>query len=501
MDQVVDYAMNPEVFRKLIEERALTEDVMDVHMINTIREDMERIEAHKLQPHFIESFFVEAFTRLGGKIRKREKCRYEITSVPYAVRNRDMQIGYGEHVLNRYERICFDKEFCNLSGLPQAALICPGHPLLDAVIDLVRERSVDVMKRGAIFIDDNDYSKNARLLFYIEDAIQDGVFLKNGSRRTISKHVHFVEIREDGTAGSGGYAPYLDYRAPDETESAAILDWMRQQGWLTHDVENMAKGYAIQHLIPSHFSEVKTRKEKLLDKTAKAVKNRLTVEIQYWDFRAAELAQKEAAGKTNAKLNSKLAQRRAEELEMRMHNRLAEIEKEKQISPMPPVVTGGALVIPKGLLHQLMHTEEPGLFGQADRQSVEYAAMNAVIEIERQLGFKPSDVSAAKCGYDVESLIPEDMRQRLNAYALRLIEVKGRAKGATTVTISRNEMATGLNKADQFILAIVEVDGSRTKTVYLKNPFKGMDEPTFAEVSRVFNIADLIKNAEIVYQK
>ena len=148
-----------------------------------------------------------------------------------------------------------------------------------------------------------------------------------------------------------------------------------------------------------------------------------------------------------------------------------------------------------------MHIEEPGLFGQADRQSVEYAAMNAVIEIERQLGFKPSDVSAAKCGYDVESLIPEDMRQRLNAYALRLIEVKGRAKGATTVTISRNEIATGLNKADQFILAIVEVDGSRTKTVYLKNPFKGMDEPAFAEVSRIFNIADLIRNAEIVYQK
>lgn len=501
MDQVVDYAMNPEVFRKLIEERALTEDVMDVHMINTIREDMERIEAHKLQPHFIESFFVEAFTRLGGKIRKREKGRYEITSVPYAVRNRDIQIGYGEHVLNRYERVCFDKEFCNLSGLPQAALICPGHPLLNAVIDLVRERSVDVMKRGAIFIDDDDYSKNARLLFYIEDAIQDGVFLKNGNRRTISKHIHFVEIREDGTAGSGGYAPYLDYRVPDEAEAVAILDWMKQQEWLTHDVENKAKVYAIQHLIPSHFSEVKTRKEKLLDKTAKAVKHRLTAEIQYWDFRAVELAQKEAAGKTNAKLNSKLAQRRAEELEMRMHNRLAEIEKEKQISPMPPVVTGGALVIPKGLLHQLMYTEEPGVLGQADRQSVEYAAMNAVIEIEKQLGFKPSDVSAAKCGYDVESLIPEDMRQRLDAYALRLIEVKGRAKGAKTVTISRNEMATGLNKADQFILAIVEVDGARTKTIYLKNPFKGMDEPTFAEVSRIFDIADLIKNSEIVYQK
>ena len=501
MDQVVDFAMNPDAFRKLIEERALTEDVMDVHMVNAIREDMERIEAHKLQPHFIEAFFVEAFTSVGGKVRKRENGRYEITSVPYAVRSRDMQIGFGEHVLNRYERVCFDKEFCNMPGLPQAALICPGHPLLEAVIDLVRERNVDVMKRGAIFIDDDDYSDKAKLLFYIEDAIQDGVFLTNGNRRVISKHVHFVEIQEDGSAGSGGYAPYLDYRAADESEESAIRNWMQTQGWLTNSVENLAKSYAIQKLIPPHIAEVKGRKEKLLDKTAKAVKDRMTAEIQYWDFRAADLAQKEAAGKSNAKLNSKLAQRRAEDLELRMQTRLAEIEKERQISPMPPIITGGALVIPKGLLHKLMHTQEVDDFGHGDRQTVEYAAMNAVIQIEKQMGYRPSDVSAAKCGYDVESFVPENMRQRLEAYALRLIEVKGRAKGATTVTISKNEILTGLNKIDEFILAIVEVDGANTKTIYLKNPFKGMDKPAFAEVSRNFNIMDLINNAEIIYQE
>ena len=120
LDQVVDASMNPEVFRKLLEEKALTEDVMDVHQVMKIREDMERLEAHKLQPHFIEAFFVEAFRSLGGKIRKRENDRYEITSVPYSVRNRDMQIGFGEHVLNRYERVCFDKKFCNIPGQPTA---------------------------------------------------------------------------------------------------------------------------------------------------------------------------------------------------------------------------------------------------------------------------------------------------------------------------------------------------------------------------------------------
>lgn len=501
MNQVVDFAMNPEAFRKLLEERALTEDVMDVHMVNAIREDMERMEAHKLQPHFIEAFFVEAFTSVGGKIRKRENGRYEISFVPYVVRSRDMQIGYGEHVLNRYERICFDKEFCNIPGRPQASLVCPGHPLLEAVIDLVRERNVDVMKRGTIFIDDSDYSEKAKLLFYIEDAIQDGVFLANGNQRVISKHVHFVEIQEDGTAGSGGYAPYLDYRAADEAEKSAVRNWMQTQGWLTNSVETLAKSFAIQKLIPPHIAEVKGRKEKLLDKTEKAVKDRMTAEIQYWDYRAAELAQKEAAGKNKTKLNSKLAQRRAEELELRMQTRLAEIEKERQILPMPPIITGGALVISKGLLHKLMPTQDADDFGHGNRQAVEYAAMNAVMQIERHMGYLPSDVSAAKCGYDIESFVPENMRQRLEAYALRLIEVKGRAKGATTVTISKNEILTGLNKTDEFILAIVEVDGANTKTIYLKNPFKGMDKPVFAEVNRSFNIVDLISNAEIIYKE
>ena len=499
LNQVVDHSMNADVFRKLLEENALTDDVMDVHAVMEIKEDMERIEAHKLQPHFIEAFFVEAFRSLGGQIKPREKGRYEISFVPFAIRNRDMQIGFGEPVLNRYERICFDKEYMNIQGLPPAALICPGHPLLDAVIDLVRERNVDVMKRGSIFVDETDYSQNARILFYIEDAVQDGVILKNGNRRTISKHIHFVELKEDGSAGSGGYAPYLDYRTASDEEQAVIRGWMSSQQWLCSGVEDMARGYAIQQLIPEHFSEVKTRKEAMLNKTAKAVKDRMTAEIQYWDFRAGVLAQKEAAGKTNAKLNSRLAARRAEELEARMQARLAEIERERKISPMPPVISGGALIIPKGLLHKLMGTTEPGLFGQHDRQAIEYAAMNAVIQIEKELGYTPRDVSMEKRGFDVESAVPDALREQWGGHSLRFIEVKGRSKGATTVTVSKNEILYSLNSADQFILAIVEVDGTDTHTIYLKAPFK--NAPDFTATSVNYDIQDLIKESVILYQK
>lgn len=496
--EVVDHSLDRDTLERLLNENALTEGTMDVNRVMAIREDMERMEAHKLQPHFIESFFLEAFQSVGGKIRAREKGRYEITTVPFAVRNRDMQIGFGEPVLQRYERICFDKSFCNIQGQPQAALIAPGHPLLEATIDLIRERNVDVLKRGAVFIDDSDYGTDARLLSYIEDSVQDGVILPSGGKRIISKHIHFVELKEDGTTTNAGYAPYLDYRAADEAEHAAVRDFLSTQQWLQANVEETAVGYAISEVIPAHVKEVKERKTKLIDKTAKAVKERLTAEIQYWDFRAADLKMKETAGKANARLNSQMASRRAEELEARMQKRLAELETEKLVSAMPPVIVGGAIIIPRGLLDRL--TGKPDTFA-ADamaRRKVELAAMRAVMDIEASLGFIPRDVSAEKVGYDVESQIPQSKRGA-DGSTLRFIEVKGRARGANTVTVSKNEILTAFNKPDEYILAIVEVDGTSTKTVYLKKPFR--ERPDFAATSVNYDIVELVGSSEILLQR
>src|SRR5207253_6391210 len=91
----------------LLEEHALVHDAMDASRVRRVREDMERAEARRLQPHYIESFFLEAFPRLGGSAKQREPRRYEVTHVPAPVRNRDRLIGIGEPILPRYERIAF----------------------------------------------------------------------------------------------------------------------------------------------------------------------------------------------------------------------------------------------------------------------------------------------------------------------------------------------------------------------------------------------------------
>ena len=109
LTQVVANALDRQQLQDLLEEHALAHDSMDASRVLRIREEMERAEARRLQPHYIESFFLEAFKGLGGAVRQREPRRFEVTHVPAPVRNRDRLIGIGEPVLPRYERIVFEK--------------------------------------------------------------------------------------------------------------------------------------------------------------------------------------------------------------------------------------------------------------------------------------------------------------------------------------------------------------------------------------------------------
>lgn len=458
LDQVVADRLDQSRLRELLEERALARDSMDATKVQQIRKEMERVEARKLQPHFIASFFLEAFQRLGGTIRQRETKRYEITHVPAVIRNcvREASlegsrlIGVGEAILKRYERICFEKELISVPGKPLADFVCPSHPLLDATIDLTLERHRDLLRQGAILVDENDPGEEVRALVYLEHSIQDARTERDGRRRVVSRRMQYVEIDSTGQTVGAGYAPYLDYRPLEEAEKPLAESTLNHLG-LRDDIASKATSYAIAHLVSNHLQEVRERKEELIEKTVRAVKDRLTKEINYWDQRAADLRLQEQAGKPNAKLNSTKAQQRADELAARLQKRLSELEQERKFSPMPPVVIGGALVVPIGLLQRLQGKREAATSTFAkETKRVELAAMDAVMAAERALGYEPRDVSDQKCGYDIESVVP-------GTGQLRFIEVKGRIEGAETVTVTKNEILAALNKPDNFILALVQV--------------------------------------------
>ncbi len=150
LHESVDSAVDRTHLEELLAERALAKEAMDPARVEEVREQMERAEARRLQPHFVRSFFLDAFKRLGGAVHAREPGLYEVSRVPAAVRDRARRLfaGRGEAVPKRYERIHFEKE--RGEGLPPTAFVCPGHPLLDATIDLTLERHGELLKRGAV---------------------------------------------------------------------------------------------------------------------------------------------------------------------------------------------------------------------------------------------------------------------------------------------------------------------------------------------------------------
>jgi hypothetical protein len=195
----------------------------------------------------------------------------------------------------------------------------------------------------------------------------------------------------------------------------------------------------------------------------------------------------EQEGKSGARLNSQEARRRADELQSRLERRLAELDREAQVSALPPVVLGGVAVVPMGLLATVAGRAMPACAAPTDTQAAAARARAIVIDVERRLGFEPVDREFEKLGYDIESRVPGTGR-------LRFIEVKGRIEGADTVTVTKNEILTSLNKPDDFILALVEFAGEGGHRVrYLRQPFRR--EPDFGVTSVNYDFAELLARA------
>jgi superfamily II DNA or RNA helicase len=471
----------------LLSDHALSHDLLSQSRVLTIRQEMERAEARRLQPHFIEELFLEAFKRLGGTIRRREAGRHEITNVPGKIRARDRQIGTREAVLPRYDRVTFEKSGVNPEGQVPAAFVTPGHPLLTATLDLILEQHRDLLKRGTVLVDERDEGTTPRVLFTLEHAIRDASITPSGEQRVISRRMLHVEIAPDGAPRDIRNAPYLDYRplGPDEPAAVELLAHSAC-AWIGAELEGKAKGHAIATLVKEHADEVKRRRLDWVTRTRAAVRDRLTKEITYWDSRASELRLAQEAGRPGGRLNAQEALKRADELQVRLKSRLDKLALEEQVSSAPPTMIGGLVVVPIGLLRQI-RGEVPTEIGRpVDTQAAAARARAIVMDIERSMGFQPVDKELEKLGYDIESYDPETGH-------LRFIEVKGRVSGARDICVTKNEILCSLNTS-RFILAIVEfLDETRHQVHYLREPFRR--EPDFGANSVNYDMDELIARA------
>jgi hypothetical protein len=304
--------------------------------------------------------------------------------------------------------------------------------------------------------------------------------------------MQFVRVNPDGSASFAGWAPHLDLEPLPADDRPLLADTL-DAPWIRADLERRAVALAAATIVPDHFREVAERRIAHVDKTLAAVHDRLTKEIAFWSDRWVKLVDDVKAGK-DVRLNLDNARRTLDDLQGRLDARKKELQAMRHVQNGTPVVLGGALVVPAGLLRRL-RGEGPALSAAdaAARKRIETLAVRAVVVAEESRGHRVVDVSGEKCGWDLSSYPPAVNGIQPGA---RHIEVKGRVRGATTITVTRNEILYAINQGDKFLLAIVFVNPDDTSDgpYYIRNPF--LREPDWGAASVNYTIADLLRRAE-----
>ncbi|HEX6360390.1 DEAD/DEAH box helicase, partial [Actinophytocola sp.] len=147
MHKVIDASVGDGV-KDLLEERALAAGHLGEADLAALRAAMDEARARRLQPHYIELAFKAAFTRLGGRIARRERGRYEIANVPASLRG-------SKHgpIATRYDRVTFDLPHVALDdGMTRADLLAPGHPLHDTVMDEAIKQFGGTLNAGTVLV-------------------------------------------------------------------------------------------------------------------------------------------------------------------------------------------------------------------------------------------------------------------------------------------------------------------------------------------------------------
>lgn len=449
MHEVIDAKIG-DGLKEIMDERALASDHFADADLEALRAAMDEARSRRLQPHYIEMAFKAAFTRLGGRIVRREKARYEIPNVPAQVR-----AGKQGPIATKYDRVTFDLPYIHSEGSTRADLLAPGHPLHDAVMEETVGKFGATLNHGTVLV--SSTLEKPHLLVGVIEEVADA------SGGSVARRFGYAYVDSSGSVTPAGPAPYLDCdTAPDSPAVAAA----RQLSWLP-DAEDTATSWIIANELPQYLAEIQPRRAAELTKTRLLVTKRLESERDRLLLDAAIAGEKERAGE-KAKESSESLNRKAVELDIRLRKRLELLDQQALMSTKPPHILTAALVLPVGMLEKDIPAQAP--IHAKETKEVERRGVELVMARERAVGRQPVEQAFNNPGFDVLSTAPNGDTYR--------IEVKARIDGANDFFITHNEVLTGKNSVPRYRLALVRVDprGAEHDDVrYLDDPFATTD--------------------------
>ncbi|CPZ33618.1 helicase-related protein [Mycobacteroides abscessus] len=449
MHEVIDHKVS-DGLKELLDERALASDHLADADLAKLRAAMDEARARRLQPHYIELAFKAAFTRLGGRIAKRERGRYEIANVPAQIRASKYQ-----PIATKYDRVTFDLEHVHSEDLARADLLAPGHPLHDAVMDEAIRHFGGTLNSGTVLV--SATLEEPHLLVGVVEEVADA------TGAAVSRRFGYAYVDSLGTVTPAGPAPYLDCVAAPDTPAVATT---RQLPWLA-DAEDRANSWIITTQLPEYLSEVQPRRAAELAKCRDLVVKRLEGERDRMLLDAAVAAEKEQAGE-KPKESAESLNRKAVELDARLRNRLELLDKQALMSTKPPRIVTAALMLPVGMVDGELPASAP--IHAKETKEVERRGVDLVMATERALGRTPVEQPFNNKGFDILSSDVSGDTYR--------IEVKARLEGAADFFVTHNEVMVGKNAAPRYRLALVRVDPrgpDHDEVRYLDNPFASTD--------------------------
>lgn len=422
-----------------------------VHYIDytRIKEMEQEAREHRLIPEYTENFFLKAFTKAGGKLKKKKDGSVGTGPIPFEIRKiaeeEDFRRSYGEILKKGYRSITFDKE----QAFKDSSLefISFGHPLFEAVMIWIEKNFSTLLLNGSSFIDP-DGKLDGYILFYEGE-------IKDGRGNTAGKRLFSYFITDDDAESIPPSILWDLEEAKDyEINDPGIsLDSLKSR--ITTQVVSDLEAYKAEI-----FKE-RDRQTKIKEKYGIRSLNHLILKL---DGDLIDLNERKERGE-NVEIVIINKQQRKNEYEKSLAELTKMLGKEKSLSINMPRFVGIINVSPPEKVNPAMKSDK----------EIELKAMEEVMKHERSMNRTPEDVSVQNLGFDIRSKDEEGN--------VRYIEVKGRAH-FSDVALTQNEWFKAQRFNDEYFLYAVLNVSKDPKLFIIQNPSKRVELKKRIEVVR-----------------
>jgi superfamily II DNA/RNA helicase len=425
----------------------------------TERDRAARAQERRLPPSYFERFFVDAIAYAGGKVTKRlDPGTWRVDRSPDILVARSRTGTALRQIAPEYRRLTFDKSVMarprrseEEAALPAAELCGPGHPLFDALVSYVIERTGPEIAKGAVFFDP-DITEPAVLRFLVGDVV-DG----NGEivRRTLAA----ARVMPDGRIDTAPAASLFDVVPP--------TDEIRQAG--EEPVPVAAPGdsqlvmWARQHLFESVFEEAKTERENVATIQEDFLKRSFGTLLAQADAAIIAAEEEIERGVAGGEGRLRKAELVKEQHDLRRRQRLGDATRGRAVVRGDVTVIGSALLLP--LPVAVEGKGKPAPDGLLSDDEIEQIAVRVAREYETSRGANVQSVEADNVGFDLLST---------REIERRCIEVKGRS-GVARVELTWSEFAKSQELGDDYWLYVVLDCGQPVPRLYrVQNPAQAL---------------------------